>query len=264
MRILMAFLSGERRSLGAWSFGVGAYVFLMGAIWGAMPDKEALAAAYEQGFGEQLGDLFGDVGALATVEGFLRLELGTYMSIVLGIFAATTMTRHLAGAEETGRLDHWLARPIDRAQYYWHAVATGGIVLTAVILAGAVGGVAGFAVGGASGGDLLGVVGYMLDFLPVSLVSLGLGAFLGAAFHRRSVATGLSVLVVFVFFVLDIAARLVEDLEWMRYATPNWYHSESDLFDGRPDGGYLAFSAALATAFAWAGGAWFDRKDLHA
>ncbi len=262
MNQIRVFLRSERTPTLAWSLGLAAYVFLMGAIFASF-DAADLNALLEN-YPEDLLEVFGDIQDFGSVDGFLQAELGGYFALVLGVFAVMLMTKHLAGAEEQGLFDHVLARPITREAYYWQLVAAGTAILGVMLAGAAIGGMIGFSMADTGPRELVGIFGIMFDFLPIGVFYLALGAACGAVFHRRARANILGIVVVFSGFIMDVAARIVEDLDWLAYWTPNGYLSKSNLYDAEPHLGYLAFAFGLAIVLAYAGSVAFDRKDLYA
>ncbi len=261
MNQFRVFLRMERKATMAWALGTGAFVGLMGIVYVAMGGSEGLselAQAYPQEILEAIG-----ADDLTSVLGFLRAEFGSLGPLVFSIFLVTLMTKHLAGAEEGGRLDHTLARPLRRSTYYWSLLAAGACIYAAILLVAALAGVAGFAAE-ASARELAGIVGLMADMLPFGLTFLSLGALLGALFHRRSQANVAGAGIAAALFALDFVARLASNAQWAGYLTPFGYLGRSDLANGHPDLGYLAFALSSSILLAFAGWFFFDRKDLYA
>lgn len=262
MKPVHVVLRSERAPMLAWSLGLAAYMLMLGAVFSAF-DPGELEALMEN-YPEDLLKVFGDITTIGTVDGFLEAELASLFPLVLGVFAVMLMTKHLAGAEEQGRLDHVLARPLTRRSYYWHLLLAGATIVAVMLAGGALGGILGFALADAGPRELAGIIGFMLDLLPLGLFYLGLGAVCGSLFHRRAPANLLGTVVVVVLYMLDVVARLVQDLDWLAYWTPNGYLSKSDLYNADPHLGYLAFALGLALLLAYLGSVVFDRKDLYA
>ncbi len=261
MNQFQVFLRMEKKPLLAWALGTGVYVALMGLIYVAMGGGEGLAELAES-YPQEILDAIG-AEDLSTVKGFLGAEFGAIAPLVFGIFLIMLMTKHLAGAEEGGRLDHVLARPVPRALYYWSLLGAGATIYAVILAVAAVFGVLGFAAV-AEPSDLPGIVGAMVDMLPFGLIFLGLGGLLGAAFHQRGRANAFGAGAVVLFFAMDFASRLVDSLEWLTYVTPMGYLGRSDLAGGDLDIGYVAFSLAAAGLTAVGGWQLFIRKQLYA
>ncbi len=260
MKHYQVILRMNRRSIIAWSSGVSAYVLLMGLIFIAFGGAEALGDLAES-YPEEILEAF--TSDIASVQGFLEAEAGTFLPVVFGIYLIMGMAKYLAGAEEDGRLDHLLARPISRDAYYWHTLLAGGIGFAIIMAAATIGGVIGFA-GEATGKELLGIAGMMFEQFLLGLVFLGLGGLLGAAFHRRGAANATGAGIVVTFFFLALASRVSADLDWMAWLTPLGYRFRSDLFDGDLDPAFLAVCVLLSTGTALAGWLIFRRKNLYA
>ena len=257
-------LRQERAVILGWGLGLLAYAFLIGAsyafISGSAADYEQIWQSMPEGVREAFG---GDLD-IGSVPGYYTSQLGSYLPVLLGLFLLATATKRLAGAEESGLLDHLLARPVSRVRHITTLalalLATAGLVLTGLL----VGTVTGFLMGGASAEELGRLVLAVADTVPAVLFFLGLGLLLGAAFHRRSPAFALGVGIALGFYALEIVAKVVDELDWMSYATPSGYYSRSDLFDLQPDLLYWTLLPLAAAAMALVAVRQFDAKDLQA
>ncbi len=249
----------ERKPMLGWALGLGGFVALMGLIYSASAaDFEALWDQYPDAIKEFIPE-----GDLSSVGGFLKLEAGSFFPIMFGIFLIMMMTKHLAGAEETGSLDHALARPVSRSHYYWMLHLAVLAVFATILAATALAGIIGF-IGEASGRDMLGIVGFMAEFLPLGIAFIGIGGLVGAAFHRRALSNGVGVGLVVLFFAFAIIGRVSSDLSWVIDIGPIGLLDRSDLYGGRLDPVYTLASVTLGVASAIGGWLIFDRKNLFA
>lgn len=211
---------------------------------------------------EGLREAFGGDQSITSVPGYYTSQLGSYLPVLIGLFLLATATKRLAGAEESGLLDHLLARPVTRSRH----IATLGLSFTAtaaLVLAGVLAGsVLGFLVGGVGAAQLGRLALAVLDAVPVTLFFLGLGLLLGAAFHRRGPAFGLGLALALGLYALEIVAKVVDQMSWLSYANPYGYYARSDSFAGEPDLLYwllLPLAGAGMAILAWR---LFDAKDL--
>ena len=264
MSLFTILLRQERAVILGWGLGLLAYAFLIGSSYAFIA---ASAADYEQiwqSMPEGLREAFGGDLSIGSVPGYYTSQLGSYLPVILGLFLLATATKRLAGAEESGLLDHLLARPVSRTRHITTLalalLATAGLVL-AGLLAGTT---AGFLVGGASPEELGRLVLAVADAVPAALFFLGLGLLLGAAFHRRAPAFALGVGLALGLYALEIVAKVVDELDWMSYATPYGHYSRSDLYGLQPDLLYWTLLPVAAVGMAVVAVRRFDAKDLQA
>jgi ABC-2 type transport system permease protein len=255
-------LRQERAVILGWGLGLLAYAFFIGSSYAFIADS---AADYEniwETMPEGLREAFGGDMSIASVPGYYTSQLGSYLPVLLGLFLLAAATKRLAGAEESGLLDHLLARPVSRKRHATTLalalVATAGLVFAGLL----VGTLAGFLVGGVGALDLGRLVLAVADAVPATLFFLGLGLLLGAGLHRRGPAFSIGVGIALGLYALEIVAKVVDELEWLSYATPYGYYSRSDLFNGDPDVLYWVLLPVAALAMAVVAVRVFDRKDL--
>lgn len=255
------FLRMERKTALAWTVGSSAYVLLMGILFVVMGGGDGLQELIDS-YPSEILDAFGgqDIG---NPVGFLNAEFGAFAPLVYGIFLLMLISKHLSGAQESGRIDHVMARPLSRKQYYWSLLGAALVVFLVLLVGLILSAVLGF-LGEASGREMLGLVGFMVDLVPYALLMIGLGGLLGSLFHQRAKGNILGAIVVALSFLLDMAARLSSDLEALAWVTPIGLLGKSNLADGDPSAVYWLVSMGLAAIFAFLGARVWDRKQLVA
>ncbi len=261
--VLRISLRLRRSHLLTWGLSLFAFMFLIGSSYAAVAENEEYDAIWES-LPEEAREAFGGAGSLTAVDGYLDSQAVAYLPILLTIGTALLLTRSFAGAEESGALDHALARPVTRTRYFWAQVGAAGIIGVSNILASVAGAVAGFALAGVSGNELLRAAGMIIEVVPIYAALIALATLVAVSFHRRGPASGVAVGGLFGLFVIDLLSRLVPDVDWLRYATPYGYWHRSDLYHGELDLVYLAVSAGLAIGAVLLAWRVFDRKDLYA
>ena len=262
MSLLAITLRPRRTALLAWSLGTLAYLLIIGMTYSFVadsPEYEEIWASMPEGARE----LLGGAASLSEVDGYFDSQAGAYLPLVLGILAITGMARALAGAEESGALDHALARPITRKQYYWAQVRAMGVLLLAILSGALLGAILGFLISGVSGRELAGVVGLMAELIPLLAMFVATGALAGALAHRAAPANGAGIGLVLVWFLLDALSRVVDAASWLAYLTPFGYAARSDLYHGQLDWLYALVAALFCAGVLWLGARVFDGKDLH-
>ncbi len=249
----------ERKPLIGWALGLGAFIVLMGLVFTtSASDFEQLWEDYPDTIKEFIPE-----GDLSSIGGFLQLEAGSFFPIMFAIFLVMLMSKHLSGAEESGRLDHALARPVTRAAYYWNLHLAVLAIFATLLAAIALAGILGFS-GDATGRDVLGIIGFSFEFLPLGIAFIGIGGLTGALFHRRSQSNGVGVAVAVLFFALSIVGRVATDFDWVSNLTPMGLLDRSDLFEGQLDAVYTIACLTLGAVTSVAGWWVFENKNLYA
>ncbi len=260
LKLLLIQLRVERTGIIGWSVGLFAFTLMIGASYTLIEDD---AAQWEElfenfsGFEEALG-----VDSFTSVDGYLKGQAVALFPLLLGIYGGLAATKSLAGAQETGRLDHVLARPIPRLRYLFVTSGALAIGQLAILVAAALGAVIGYAAADQSDEVLGNSFLMVMEVLPIALAHLALGILAGVLVSRRGPANAIVMGVVVGGFALDILGKLVEDLDWLEYVTPYGWWSRSDWFNGDVDALYLVGSTVVTIAAMGFAAVRFDQKDL--
>lgn len=101
-------LRDQRRGLAFWAFGLALVVLLYTSSFDPGEPVSAGAGGLQEAF---------DFDDLASGPGFLRATiLGMIVPLLLLVFVTISGARSVAGEEETGLLDLYLAQPVERGQ----------------------------------------------------------------------------------------------------------------------------------------------------
>lgn len=173
-------------------------------------DAAALAALAEN---PALRTLFGEPVALDTAGGFAVWRTGTFLAVLISVWATLTTTRVTRGEEESGRWDLLLAGRLTPEALLGRYLA----VVTAVAAVTGVGvAVALIAAGTPAHGALLHAAGLAL----AGALAAAAAALTAQIFPTRAGATGAAV----AFLGVGLLARMVGDgvttLDWLRWLPP--------------------------------------------
>ena len=255
-------LREERSAILAWSIALLLYMLLVGSSYAAVRETKEFEQVWKD-LPEGFREAFGGATDVTSVHGYTISRVSAF-PLLLGLYALFAGTKRLAGAEESGALDHLLARPVSRNRFYGGAAAACGVALLLVLAGALVGTLLGFVVSGLSAHELLGVAGAVADIVPMIALWWGVGLLVGAAFHRRGPALGAGLGVLLGTYALHVALNVADRLEWLSYLNPFGYYQRSDLFHGSPDPLYWFLLPVVGGAAAWVGLGLFARKDLFA
>ncbi|MEE1940379.1 ABC transporter permease subunit [Streptomyces sp. TRM 70361] len=245
-------LRDQRRGLTFWAAGLALVTLMYTSSFD--PDR-----ASEDPSGFQKALAFDD---LATGPGFLRATvLGMIVPLLLLAYATITGSKSVAGEEETGLLDLYLAQPIDRGRllvqrFAATCLAVAGfsliVLLELALLSSALD------MGVAFGNLLVTVVGLAFLVITFAAVAFATGAITG----RRTLTLGVTAGYGAFSFVINALASQSEAIEPLKYLSAfHYYLGGSPLREGF-DPAMLVLVVAPAVLFG-AGLARFRNRDLN-
>lgn len=245
-------LRDQRRGLIAWAIGLA----LVTLMYTSSFDPEA-AVDNPSGFQEALA--FDD---LASGPGFLRATvLGMIVPLLLLVYATISGSRAVAGEEETGLLDLYLAQPVARSRLLVQRFAAMCLAVTgfsAVVCAELVllDSALGMEVGAAN--LLITVAGMALLVITFGSVAFATGAVTGRRTLTLTVTAGYGAFA----FVVNALASQAEAIEPLKYLSAfHYYLGGSPLREGFQPG-MLMLLVAPAVLFGL-GLARFRGRDLN-
>jgi len=211
----------------ALTLGVGLFGLLMIAIYPSIEASGVDFEAYAESLPPAVQAGFG-IDAIATVEGFLAVELYQFLwLLLLGLYVAYTAGGTIAGDVESGRAELLLAAPVSRARYLvekFLSLLVPVAVLNLVVPLFVYGGV--LAVGESlSAADLLAV--HLLS-VPYLLACAGFGLFLSTLVPRADVAQRVAIATVFGLFLVD-SVTVDTDYEWLGTLSPTRYYDPTEV-----------------------------------
>jgi len=251
----------RRRSMGWWGLGMA----LLGGMYTALyPSLEDLFTELDE-YPEEILQAFGLEGTaeLATAEGYLQVELFSFMApIAFIVFATILGVGAIAGSERKGEMELLLANPISRASVYaqrfWAMIASSvalAVVLWAVLAIGI------------PLGAWPDMSNWNLIQATLSLVLLGwsfgsLALCLSAATGNSGISYSVIGALALGTFVLNSFSQIIDGLEGAKWATPFHYYMGSDpLTEGLNWWHALVPLGIIVITYA-VGHVMFNRRDL--
>ena len=247
----------QRRAVLVWGAALGALGGFMAAIYPSVRDMiDQLVEQYPAGLKEAFG-----VGEMNTVEGYIHAEMfSLIVPLAIAVFAIRSATRPSVGAEERSELDTILALPLSRTAlafgaFVATAIATAGILALTGVLTWVAGRIAGTGISaGLSAAGTLGLWPFALFFAGVAALAAG-------ALHGSGIVTGISGGVLVAMYALDLAGRLAQQLEPLRYFSAFRYYG-APLRDGIDVSSFVVLAVG-GVALAAVGALLFERRDVR-
>jgi ABC-2 type transport system permease protein len=210
------------------------------------------------------GKLLGVTGDTTTLAGFLHIELFSMIlpALMVGLVAGVG-SGFTAGEESRGTIDILLSYPISRRRLVLEKALAVTIAACVAAFTVWVFGLAGAAISGTA----LSAVDLAAALVMLVLLGLAFGAIalaVSAATGNRAASIGVAVGLLFVMYLVDAVANIVDSLGVVRPLSLFRYYLGSDpLRNGLSlaDAGVLA---AVAAAFLVASVVLFERRDLAA
>jgi ABC-2 type transport system permease protein len=243
-----------------WSIGLAVYGLLMAALFdtvAAIPSIEDLIQNYPKEFAE----FFGGLQGITTPVGYLSTYYFSYMTPIVGVFAAAAGASLIVGDEESGVLDLVLAQPVGRVALFVGRLA-GLLAATAAILLVSW---LSWVVPSVWNTMDLTWIEFLRPFLPLfgvmsfcSTLALLLSMVLPSARMASALSAGLLV----GNYLIDGLANVNADLEAIVRWTPLGYYQGGDAITGLNGAwlaGLLAAALILALPAAWL----FQRREIR-
>jgi len=243
-----------------WGIGLALYGLMMAALFDSIigiEGFEEMIASYPP----ELMVFFGDLMSITTPAGYLDIYYFSYMTMIIGIFAAGAGAGLLVSDEEDGVLDLILAHPIGRNALFWGRLLGFVTATTAILI---IGWLSWLIPSGSNGMDLSWIE-FLRPFLPLLVVLLLFGALallfsmvLPSARMAGMLSGGL---VVANFLVLGLANSNAQ-LEAVVKYTPLYYYQGGDAVFGLNWGWIagLTLVSVILVLVAW----WrFQQRDIR-
>lgn len=257
------FLHHLRRLRGriiGWGIGIGLYALMMAWFYDAILDMGADFEALLESYPPEMLAFFGSIQNMMTPAGYLDTYFFSYMTMIIGIFAASAGAGLVVGDEERGVLDLVLAHPISRTKLFWARLLAVTVALVLVLLIGWLSWLPAIL-----WGMEITALELLRPFLPLLAVLLFFGALallLSLVLPSSRLAATLSAAAVVANFLLVGLKNLNEELEPIFEWTPLRYYQGGLALDGLEWSwllGLLGF-AVLFSLLAWL---LFQRRDIR-
>ena len=202
---------------------MGAMGAMMVLVWPSIQGTVSkLIASYPQ----ELMKAFG-ISGFNTVEQYVDGELfGLMIPFAAALLAVRCVIKPIAGAEDAGQLDTWLAMPIARRTLAWSAFASAGVVLAATL---SVMWIITMGVSLASGAGLSGVAlaRGVINVWPLSMVFASIAVVASGAVRGSGKANGAAMGVLVAMYLIDLMGKLAGDFADLRYASAFRYYGSA-------------------------------------
>ncbi|MBM7647877.1 ABC-2 type transport system permease protein [Bacillus ectoiniformans] len=251
---------------GMWSYGTGAavYLLLIISVFPSIAGSEEMDQIIKQ-MPKGWVDAFSLENGMGTLTDFIAGKFyGLIFIIILSIYSIMTASQLMARLIEQGSIAYLISASVSRKQIAFTQIA---VLLTGLIL------IVGLTLGAGVGGAF-----WFLDsadFQIIDFVKLNLIAFLlfyvissysfyfSASAHDEKKALSLSAGLTLLFYVLDLAAKLSDSLDWLQYFTLFTVFNTSELLtEDYPFWGTVIGLAACGTVLYILAVQKFTRRDL--
>ena len=267
-RLLGQSLGQVRRSTLVLSLGAGAFFYLVlfssSAFLPEVGELPGAAGGFLRNPPRAFEAFLGGSANFFDPSGWLAAGMTHPVSLALLTGAALAVSSGAVAAEvERGTVDLVLSRPVGRVRFLLGKAAASLVAVSLV----EVGAVAGALVGWATVDrvDELSLrqvlepfgVSWML-FAALAMV----GVLVSARSSLRSRAVGLSVGLVVAWFFANFIALLIDEVSWLRYASPFHYFRPGDVIESGAGAIDVAVLAGLGVGALSAAALVFSRRDL--
>lgn len=221
-----------------YAFGSAFYILLMFWLYPSMAKNSEAIDDLVQSMPEGVGKAFGLSSGFASAEAFISGEYyGLILVIILSIVCIQLSTQLMAKLVDQGSMAYLLSTPTTRGKV---AFTQAGVLTTGLFVIVAVTTIAGF-LGHAW------FLGEQYEFHASRYLQMNIAAFLlffavgGISFLVSSIANdekkalGVSGVITFGFFTLDLLSKLSDKIEWLRNITIFSLYKPGEIVSGNVD-----------------------------
>lgn len=205
-----------------YGIGLGIYAAVVTLLFPVMEETlSELTASYPEGILEA----FGVSGvSLADPRGFLSAEFFSFAPVIFAAFGLFASTGALAGEEGSGTLELTATLPISRRELFLRkavAIALAGVATASLICIGWIVTVPFVDFDGRL--SLIALIGATFGQLSFVTFIVAVGFLLGALAPSRGSASAWCGMILVASYLIMSIAGAVEQVRWIRYASPYYY-----------------------------------------
>ena len=224
-------LFDHKKGLMFWVLGILASDLIITSFFPTVKKMPELMNEYVESFPKEISVWFGDLSSIGTPEGFLNVELFSFMFPFAFIaYAITVGTNIIAGEEKNKTIDILISNPIKRSTLIiqkFLAMATlitifcfiawfGFVLVTPIMKV-----------------NLFNLAQMCINLALITIFFGSISILTGSITGKTGISTGLSGGLAFITFLINGLAKLSSDFESIKYISPFFYYSDSNaLFNG--------------------------------
>lgn len=255
-------IARSKGSILGWGLSLGLLGMWMTSFYDSIATRADQFQQLIQAYPKEIWAFFGGVVDFLSPEGFISVELYSYLPLVLGIFAVLAGSGMLAADEEKGFLDILAAHPVSRTRLFFGRLLSFVVValgIVALIWLGMMIGMQWSTYMNFGWGQMwlpnLSVLAFVLLFGMLSL-------FLSMVLPSRRIAASVGGLLLVASFFINGMAELNADVAKIADYLPMKYYQGGIAVNGLNMGwfGGLMIAAVVFALLAW----WrFERRDIR-
>lgn len=250
-------LSRHARTALIWALSFAGYVAAILAIFPSMGSTDIASVVDE--YPDALQSVF-NMGDMSTASGWLNMEVYSYAPLVIAFFPIMALAGAIAGLEEQGGMDIYLAQPLSRRDIVLaNVIAVALWTLAILTITGLVSW--GVSAAGDMGLSLRMAMAAALDVFPIAFEFGMVALVLSSVVRSKGAAVGGAFGVMFLMYLLDIVGKISADKETLRLVSPFRFYGHA-IDDGVNWNGWLTVlvvGLVLVGMTIWL----FRRRDVY-
>jgi ABC-2 type transport system permease protein len=242
----------------AFCIGLGMLAFFTLFIYPSVADAQE--GMFDGLAGEAANAILGSANP-GTPEGFLNVQLFSFLPLFLAIFLIIASSATVAGEEGDKTLGVLMARPVSRWRVLTEKAAAISVGLILITLAIALGAVLGAVVAGVDI-NLAEMAAAIVAAIPWGLFVLGFGLFCSAIFKSRMWAALLATGVVVAAYMFNSLTEFVSSLVTYNRFLPMYYYNWGDPLIGQLNWIHVAVLSGAGLIFYLLALLAFERREI--
>lgn len=234
--ILLKELRQRLRSTFIWFVCLFLFTLMMVWFYGSI-DVDSFKQLTEK-YPPELQAFFGDMAQMVTPEGFLNVELFSYLPLVLAVLTIGLGSSILAKEEESGTLELLLATPLSRLSILFQKSIA--LILITIFISLAIW--LGVAFGQIFFNFSVSLTNVFFGVLAAITVSLIYGLFalsVTSVVNNRGLSVGLALLLAIGSYFTNVFSQLSSNLGFLKYFSLFYYYDSQNILTGNINWYYL-------------------------
>ena len=219
-------LFDHKKGLMFWGLGIIVTDLIMASFFPTVKKMSGLMDQYAEALPKEISIWFGDLSSIGTAEGFLNVELFSFMFPFAFIaYAITVGTNIIAGEEKNKTIDILISNPIKRSNLIIQKFLAMGTLITIFCIITWIGFVLANPIMKV---NLFNLAQMCINLALIAIFFGSIAILIGSITGKTGVSTGLSGGIAFITFLINGLAKLSTDFEPIKYISPFFYYSDSN------------------------------------
>jgi len=219
-------LLDHKKGLMFWGLGIIATDLMIASFFPTVKKMPELMDQYVEALPKEISIWFGDLSSIGTPEGFLNVELFSFMFPFAFIaYSITVGTNIIAGEEKNKTIDILISNPINRSNLIIQKFLAMSTLITIFCIIAWIGFIFALPIMKV---NLFNLAQMCVNLALIAIFFGSIAILIGSITGKTGISTGISGGIAFITFLINGLVKLSTDFEPIKYISPFFYYSDSN------------------------------------